>query len=97
MVGGQKSNYSRYCVSSTIFCNGYDVIILLPDTTFSWINTKNPLTLWECVTYNRYMTKKTTDKKQAEHYVNNKEFTAAVAEYNASVKLAESQGKTQST
>jgi len=46
------------------------------------------------VTYNRYMTKKTTDKKQAEHYVNNKEFTAAVAEYNASVKLAESQGKT---
>tara|TARA_Y100000004_G_scaffold194523_1_gene259350 strand:+ start:2457 stop:3029 length:573 start_codon:yes stop_codon:yes gene_type:complete len=40
------------------------------------------------------MTKKTTDKKQAEHYVNNKEFTAAVAEYNAAVKLAESQGKT---
>ena len=34
------------------------------------------------------MTKKTTDKKQAEHYVNNKEFTAAVAEYNSAYKLS---------
>ena len=32
--------------------------------------------------------------KQQEHYVNNKEFTAAVAEFNASVKLAEAEGKT---
>ena len=32
--------------------------------------------------------------KQNEHYVNNKEFTAAVAEYNEAVKLAESKGKT---
>ena len=32
--------------------------------------------------------------KQNEHYVNNKEFTAAVAEYNEKVKLAESKGKT---
>ena len=35
-----------------------------------------------------------TTKKQNEHYVNNKEFTAAVAEFNESVKLAESKGKT---
>ena len=34
------------------------------------------------------------DPKKAEHYVNNKEFTQAVAEYNESVKLAESKGKT---
>ena len=34
------------------------------------------------------------DPKKAEHYVNNKEFTQAVAEYNDSVKLAESKGKT---
>ena len=32
--------------------------------------------------------------KQNEHYVNNKEFTQAVAEFNESVKLAESKGKT---
>ena len=32
--------------------------------------------------------------KQNEHYVNNKEFTAAVAEFNASVKLAEEEGRT---
>ena len=32
--------------------------------------------------------------KQNEHYVNNKEFTAAVAEHNEKVKLAESKGKT---
>ena len=32
--------------------------------------------------------------KQNEHYVNNKEFTAAVAEFNAKCKLAESKGKT---
>ena len=32
--------------------------------------------------------------KQNEHYVNNKEFTAAVAEFNEKVKLAESKGKT---
>ena len=32
--------------------------------------------------------------KQQEHYVNNKEFTAAVAEFNAKVKLAEAEGKT---
>ena len=32
--------------------------------------------------------------KQNEHYVNNKEFTEAVAEYNEKVKLAESKGKT---
>ena len=32
--------------------------------------------------------------KQQEHYVNNKEFTAAVAEFNASVKLAEEEGRT---
>ena len=35
-----------------------------------------------------------TTKKQNEHYVNNKEFTLAVAEYNESVKLAEEKGKT---
>ena len=35
-----------------------------------------------------------TTKKQNEHYVNNKEFTEAVAEYNRSVALAESKGKT---
>ena len=40
------------------------------------------------------MTKKTTDKKQAEHYVNNKEFTAAVAEYNSAYKQAIDEGKT---
>lgn len=39
------------------------------------------------------MTKK-KDPKKAEHYVNNKEFTQAVAEYNEAVKLAESKGKT---
>jgi len=33
-------------------------------------------------------------KKQNEHYVNNKEFTQAVAEHNEAVKLAESKGKT---
>ena len=32
--------------------------------------------------------------KQGEHYVNNKEFTAAVAEHNAAVVLAEEEGKT---
>jgi len=32
--------------------------------------------------------------KQNEHYVNNKEFTQAVAEHNEAVKLAESKGKT---
>ena len=32
--------------------------------------------------------------KQNEHYVNNKEFTQAVAEFNEKVKLAESKGKT---
>jgi hypothetical protein len=35
-----------------------------------------------------------TTKKQNEHYVNNKEFTEAVAEYNSAVALAESKGKT---
>ena len=35
-----------------------------------------------------------TTKKQNEHYVNNKEFTQAVSEYNESVKLAEEKGKT---
>ena len=35
-----------------------------------------------------------TTKKQNEHYVNNKEFTLAVAEFNESVKLAEEKGKT---
>ena len=34
--------------------------------------------------------RKTTKK---EHYVNNKEFTAAVAAYNASVKEAKAEGK----
>ena len=34
------------------------------------------------------------NKKQNEHYVNNKEFTQAVAEFNESVKLAVSKGKT---
>ena len=34
------------------------------------------------------------DKKQNEHYVNNKEFTTAVAEHNEAVKLAESKGET---
>ena len=34
------------------------------------------------------------DKKQNQHYVNNKEFTEAVAEHNEAVKLAESKGKT---
>ena len=33
-------------------------------------------------------------KKQNEHYVNNKEFTEAVSEYSTAVKLAESRGKT---
>jgi hypothetical protein len=37
------------------------------------------------------MTKKA---KQSEHYVNNKEFTAAVAEHNAAVKLALEEGTT---
>ena len=32
--------------------------------------------------------------KQGEHYVNNKEFTAAVAEHNAAVVLAEEEGRT---
>ena len=35
-----------------------------------------------------------TTKKQNEHYVNNKEFTEAVAEYSEAVALAESKGKT---
>lgn len=35
-----------------------------------------------------------TTKKQNEHYVNNKEFTEAVSEYNSAVALAESKGKT---
>lgn len=34
-----------------------------------------------------------TTKKQNEHYVNNKEFTQAVSEYNISCKLAEEKGK----
>ena len=34
------------------------------------------------------------DPKKAEHYVNNKEFTQAVSEFNQKVKLAESKGKT---
>ena len=34
------------------------------------------------------------DPKKAEHYVNNKEFTLAVSEFNEKVKLAESKGKT---
>ena len=34
------------------------------------------------------------NKKQNEHYVNNKEFTQAVAEFNEKCKLAESKGKT---
>src|SRR6056300_623745 len=34
-----------------------------------------------------------TTKKPNEHYVNNKEFTQAVSEYNISCKLAEEQGK----
>ena len=38
------------------------------------------------------MTKK-IDPKKAEHYVNNKEFTAAVAEFNTLVAKAESAGK----
>ena len=33
------------------------------------------------------------DPKKAEHYVNNKEFTLAVSEFNQKVKLAESKGK----
>lgn len=33
------------------------------------------------------------DPKKAEHYVNNKEFTAAVSEFNISCKLAEEKGK----
>jgi len=40
----------------------------------------------------RMTTKK--DPKKAEHYVNNKEFTAAVSEFNKSCKLAESKGET---
>ena len=39
--------------------------------------------------YNRFM----TTKKQNEHYVNNKEFTQAVSEFNISCKLAEEKGK----
>ena len=34
------------------------------------------------------------DPKKAEHYVNNKEFTQAVSEFNEKVKLAEWKGKT---
>ena len=34
------------------------------------------------------------DKKQNQHYVNNKEFTEAVVEHNEAVKLVESKGKT---
>ncbi len=34
-----------------------------------------------------------TQKKKSEHYVNNKEFTNAVAEYNESVVLAEKNGE----
>ena len=33
------------------------------------------------------------DPKKAEHYVNNKEFTLAVSEFNEKVKLAESKGE----
>jgi len=33
------------------------------------------------------------NKKKPEHYVNNKEFTAAVSEFNKSVRLAEEKGK----
>jgi hypothetical protein len=33
------------------------------------------------------------DPKKAEHYVNNKEFTLAVSEFNIATKLAESKGK----
>ena len=39
------------------------------------------------------MTKR-KDPKKAEHYVNNKEFTQAVAEYNEAVKLAKEKDKT---
>lgn len=35
-----------------------------------------------------------TEKKKPEHYVNNKDFTAAVAEYVIQIKEAESAGKT---
>ena len=35
-----------------------------------------------------------TEKKKPEHYVNNKDFTAAVAEYVTQIKEAESAGKT---
>jgi len=35
------------------------------------------------------------DPKKAEHYVNNKEFTAAVSEFNIACKLAESKGKSK--
>lgn len=35
-----------------------------------------------------------TTKKQSEHYVNNKEFTQAVSEFNESVRLAEEKGET---
>jgi len=34
-----------------------------------------------------------TTKKQNEHYVNNKEFTEAVAEYSEAVKIAETKGE----
>ena len=34
-----------------------------------------------------------TTKKQNEHYVNNKEFTQAVSEFNTACKLAESKGE----
>jgi len=34
-----------------------------------------------------------TTKKKPEHYVNNKEFTAAVSEFNQSVRLAEEKGE----
>ena len=44
--------------------------------------------------YNRNMTTK-KDPKKAEHYVNNKEFTAAVSEFNIACKLAESKGKSK--
>jgi len=35
------------------------------------------------------------DPKKAEHYVNNKEFTAAVSEFNIACKLAEEKGKSK--
>jgi hypothetical protein len=45
------------------------------------------------IVYNRYMTTKKDPKTQA-HYVNNKDFTAAVAEYVEQIKTAEAKEKT---